>query len=141
MLRMTFTSLRWSIVFARRWRSGTGTASFLDAQRPAFDHFTLQAVLRGVGLFGRHHLDEAETPRFARVRIAHDVAFLHVTVFLKHTGHFLLTQSGMNACHEEICSRVAGSFIILGTGILRNAAARTTCEKDDDYDDQLTNRP
>ena len=141
MLRMTFTSLRWSIVFARRWRSGTSTASFLDAQGSAFDHFTLQAILRCIGLLWCHHFNEAEPSRFTGVRIAHDIALLHISVFLKHAGHFFLAESRMNAGYKEVCPGITGGFILLGTSILWDSTARIVCEIDVDSTDQLTNRP
>ena len=122
------TSLWWSIVFAWRWRSGASTASFLDAQRSTLDDLTLQAIFRSIGLLWCHHFDEAKSSGFTSMRVAHNVAFLYVAIFLEQSRHFFLAESRVDPSHEQVCTRIARVFVFLRTSIRWNTATSLTRE-------------
>jgi hypothetical protein len=59
------------------------------------------------------------------VRVAHDLAFFNLAVFLEKTGNFGFAQLRMNSRDEEVGAGVDGSIIIsaLGTRVILSAAS------------------
>lgn len=99
---LLLTSLRRAKILARGRRAGASSASLLNAQSSALNFLALQTLLGGLSLIRGDHLDESKSTRFLGVRVAHDLALLNVTIFLKHLGDLSLRQTRVNASHEEV---------------------------------------
>ena len=107
------TALGRSVVLARSRRTRAGTASLLDAQRPALVNLALQSLLGGISLIGRDHLDEAEATRLLGVGILHDIALLDFSVLAEKTSYLLLGQAGVDAGDEQVGAGIAGAFVLI----------------------------
>jgi hypothetical protein len=121
------TTLGRAVVLARGGSTRAGTASFLDAQSPALMNFTLKALLGSISLVRRVHEDESKATRLLRVRITHDVALVYSAILLEQTGNFLLGETGVDACDEQVRTGVTAAvlFAIPGgrTAVFSSAAA------------------
>lgn len=116
------TTLRRTVVFAGSRGTRAGATRLLDAQRPALVDFALKALLGSISLIRSNHLDESEATGLLRVGVTHDVAFLHLAVFLEQTTDFLFRQAGVNTRDEEVGARVAAIIIVTAARVLGRAA-------------------
>lgn len=113
------TTLWRAKVFAGGWGAWLGATSLLNAQSPSVDLLALQTLLCGVGLLAGHHVDEAEAARFTRVRIAHDVALLNLSVLFEQTCDIGFAQTRMDTSDKEVGALIAGRFLVFLRGRLR----------------------
>lgn len=123
---MELTALGRAVVLARSGSTRAGTTRLLDAQGPALVDLTLETLLGSVGLVRGNHLDEAEAARLLRVRVAHDVALLNLTILLEQTCNLLLGQTGVDTGDEEIGARVAAAIVSARLGGRTTVSSSTT---------------
>lgn len=109
------TALGRTKIFAGGGCPRTSTTGLLDAQSTTFKLLALEALLGSIGLVRGHHLHKAEATRLPRVRVAHDLALLNLSIFLKHAGHFSLSKTWVNAGDEEIGAWVNGISVAIPT--------------------------
>jgi hypothetical protein len=74
---------------------------------------TLKGIASGVGLVRSHHLDESEAARVARVRIAHNLALLYVSILFKHGGYVSFGQTRVDAGDEKVGAGVLAFFLVV----------------------------
>jgi hypothetical protein len=117
-------SLGWTEVLSGGRRARAGTTRLLDAQGATIDDFTLQSLPGRLSLFRSDHLDEAESTRLLGVRIAHNLALLHITILLKHLGDLIFSKTRVDSSNEEVRSWVHSTIIVLvlGTRVASRAA-------------------
>lgn len=106
------TALGRAEILARRGSARARATSLLNAQGPALVYFTLEAFFSSISLFGGNHLDETKSARLAGVRVAHDVALLNFTIFLKEARNLLFGQVRVYSGHEKVGSRVTGGLLV-----------------------------
>ena len=76
---------------------------------------SLKPLLRCVSLLRGDHLDETEATRLLCVGVAHDVALLDFTIFLKETCDLVLANAGIAPSDEEVGARVTALIVIIPT--------------------------
>jgi len=72
----------------------------------------LKSFFGSIGLFSSHHLDKAETARFSGMGIQHDRALVHLTILGEEPRDIILSETRMNASHEEIGTWVLRAIVL-----------------------------
>jgi hypothetical protein len=71
----------------------------------------LETFTSGISSIGGDHLNEPKATRVTRVRIAHDVTLLNLSIFLEKTSHVNFGETRVNAGDEEVGSRIGSEII------------------------------
>ena len=71
----------------------------------------METFTSSISSLGGDHLDEPKATRVTRVRIAHDVALLDLSIFFEKTSYVNLSETRVDASDEEVGSRVGTEIV------------------------------